>query len=124
MLGMDPENRDALAFVAAAESALPNSIAPSPPAQVGRGGSSAANAPPAGKPAAPVFQSLFSTEGRRGPVAGVVASLWSTPNDPNVGTGQAAATPSSGSAQIVKGAPLDLFQDLPPNVRALFDRSA
>ncbi|MGH6770946.1 MAG: lytic transglycosylase domain-containing protein [Xanthobacteraceae bacterium] len=51
------------------------------------------------------FRSLFMTADARGPVSPVVAELWGAP-----------ATRSGGDA----GAPLDLFQDAPPDARAIF----
>jgi hypothetical protein len=58
---------------------------------------------------APVFHSLFWTDDRRGPVASVVSELWGAP-----------ASPANGSGA---GAPLDLFQNMRPKVRSLFDGS-
>src|SRR4051812_17501139 len=58
------------------------------------------------------FHSLFSTDDRRGAVAGVVSELWGT---------QVAAAPApnaSGSDTL-----LNMFQDTRPNVRGMFDGS-
>ena len=79
--------------------------------------------------AGPIFHSLFHSDERRGAIAPAVADLW------GVGAARAGAetsgsvpaptpivptTPANGSATA---APLDLFQELRPNVRALFDAS-
>jgi hypothetical protein len=58
------------------------------------------------------FHSLFSTDDRRGAVAGVVSELWGTQ------AAAAAASNTSGSDTL-----LNLFQDSRPNVRGLFDGS-
>jgi Transglycosylase SLT domain len=68
------------------------------------------NAPSPG-PDEPMFRSLFLTANPRGAVAPVVVQLW----------GARAARPEGENAA---GAPLDLFQDMHPDVRALFNRSA
>jgi hypothetical protein len=57
------------------------------------------------------FHSLFSTDERRGAVAGVVSELWGT-------QAAAAAANTSGSDTL-----LNMFQDSRPNVRGLFDGS-
>jgi hypothetical protein len=67
----------------------------------------------------PVFHSLFQTEDRRGAVAPVVAALWGAPER---GASIAPGTPSTNAKP--SGGPLDLFQDMPPNVRGLFDGKA
>jgi hypothetical protein len=64
---------------------------------------------------APVFHGLFRTTGADEPVAPVVSSLWTTPAQ--------AAAPKPAVEQAVPaapGSPLDLFQDVRPDVRALF----
>jgi hypothetical protein len=91
----------ALAFAAAA----PPAIAPARPAAPVQ-----ATAPLV-QPGEPVFRSLFLSAEGRGAVAPVVAELW--------GRSAAARTQSDGAP-----APLDLFQDLRPDVRAMFKRSA
>jgi hypothetical protein len=58
------------------------------------------------------FQSLFSTGGRREPMAPLVTALWSTPLQ--------AAGPRPAAARAPKGGILELFQDQAPNSGALF----
>jgi hypothetical protein len=74
----------------------------------------AANVQPigSGDNSSSAFHSLFSTEDRRGAVAGVVSELW--------GTQASAAAASNTSASDTL---LNLFQDTRPNVRGLFDGS-
>jgi len=82
--------------------------------------------------ASPIFHSLFHSDDRRGPVAPIVSQFWGVGAE-RAGTEDTASvpartpvapmpiapfTPAAGS-----GAPLDLFQELRPNVRALFDGS-
>jgi hypothetical protein len=87
----------AFAVAAARPVRSPATAIPVSPAQV------------AAQPSGPAFRSLFLAANARGPVAPVVAELWG-----------AAATQPSGDV----GAPLDLFQDMRPDVRALFRSSA
>jgi transglycosylase-like protein with SLT domain len=81
----------------------------------GVAGAFAANAPPI-RPVddGQVFHSLFRTGERREPVAPAVSELW---------TAQAAAGAASvamAPAGAAHGGPLDLFQTMRPDVRALF----
>ena len=69
--------------------------------------------------AGPVFHSLFNTEDRRGAVAPVVAELWGT----DAARAPVATTPAESRAGGA-ASPLDLFQNMRPNVRGLFDGSA
>ena len=84
--------------------------------------------------ARPMFHSLFHSDERRGAVSPVVAEFWgvgaaragaeeaqaaATPALPAV-----ASTPPAPAGTAGKVVPLDLFQDMRPNVRALFDGSA
>ena len=79
--------------------------------------------------AGPIFHSLFHSDERRGAIAPAVADLWGvgaaragteTSGSVPAPTPIVPTTPANGSATA---APLDLFQELRPNVRALFDGS-
>jgi hypothetical protein len=96
----------AMAFAAAA--ARP-STAPAPALAVGPASPAQAATGAAVRRPEPVFRSLFLTADARGPVAPVVAELWGTP----------AARPDGDA-----GAPLDLFQDMRPDSRAIFKNQA
>jgi Transglycosylase SLT domain len=88
--------------------------------------------------AAPIFHSLFHSDERRGAVAPIVTQFWGVGAE-RAGAGEAASVPApkpvaprtpAASAPIAPpapaggpGMPLDLFQELRPNVRALFDGS-
>jgi hypothetical protein len=82
--------------------------------------------------ARPVFHSLFHSDERRGPVSPVAAELWGV-SAARAGAeeGKVASAPAPpvsalappASAKAGNGLPLDLFQELRPNVRALFDGS-
>jgi hypothetical protein len=65
---------------------------------------------------APSFYSLFSDGDRRTPVSSAVAHLWTSPSS--------AKSESTAAAQPSEPTPLDLFHDLPPNGRALFEGNA
>ena len=69
-----------------------------------------------------VFHSLFWSDDRRGAVAPVVSELWGVHavRTPAQETGAGPAAPPNASSA---SAPLNLFQDMPPNVRGLFDGS-
>jgi len=78
---------------------------------------------PAGPPM-PVFHGLFRSTGSE-PVAPVVSALWGTPSaqpaQPTQPAPPAAASPPPQPVPADRpGGPLDLFQDRPPNVGALF----
>lgn len=75
----------------------------------------AANQPAAARrdSAAPVFQALFHTGERAEPVSPRINQLWSQPRQMAVADPVAAPAPAPGR-------PLDLFQDLRPDVRGLF----
>ena len=89
----------------------------------------AAEQPSARLQAGPIFHSLFHSDERRGAIAPAVADLWGV-GAARAGTERSGSvpaptpivptTPENGSATT---APLDLFQELRPNVRALFDGS-
>jgi hypothetical protein len=67
----------------------------------------------------PVFHGLFRTTERTDPVSPVVSALWGSP--PATTAPPAATTsPPQPTAARRSPAPLDLFQDQPPNVGALF----
>jgi hypothetical protein len=78
-------------------------------------------------PAPPTFNSLFSDQDRRTAVDLTVVALWSVPASPAQASGapaapQRAAAPAANST--TSPASFDLFQDLPPNGRALFGGSS
>jgi hypothetical protein len=76
-----------------------------------------------------VFPNLFSVSERRDPVAPFVKELWeparaatrSVDVSPVSPAAPAVAPPA---AEAAPGPPLDLFQQLKPNIRALFRGSA
>jgi hypothetical protein len=72
----------------------------------------------------PLFQSLFHTGAPRGAVSPAVAALWGARptlrGDAGEGSVATAFAPTAND-QAVAGTPLDLFQDMPPRVRGLFD---
>ncbi len=78
----------------------------------------AANAPPV-RPVddGQVFHSLFRTGERREPVAPAVSQLW------NAQAAAGAASVAVAPAGAAHGGPLDLFQTMRPDVRALFGKS-
>jgi hypothetical protein len=104
-----------LAVAAAVAAAGPASPRPSP----------SPTAPPR-----PSFDSLFSDSQRRSGVAPVVAALWSDPGaDPATSPKAAAFQPTVKSEFQATGqkagaapSPFDLFQDLAPSARALFEK--
>jgi hypothetical protein len=79
------------------------------------------------EPARPVFHSLFHSDERRGAVSPVVAEFWGVgAARAGAGEAQAASAPALPAAApppapAGTGGPLDLFQDMRPNARALFD---
>jgi hypothetical protein len=78
---------------------------------------------PAGRAESP-FHSLFHTSGRRGAVSPVVAALWGGKHVHANGAVEALSAsvkPPSVAAGPADGSTLDLFRDMAPNVRALFD---
>jgi hypothetical protein len=74
------------------------------------------DAPPQPARAGPSFYSLFSNDDRRAAVSPTIAQLWTSPS--------AAQSDSAAAAPASEPTPLDLFQDLPPNGRALFGGNA
>jgi hypothetical protein len=66
----------------------------------------------------PIFHSLFSTDAPRSAVAPVVSALWGSQPSAATGQGVGAAAPVANPKPAA--GPLDLFQDMPPNVRGLF----
>jgi hypothetical protein len=75
----------------------------------------AAANPPVLRPAddGPVFHSLFHAGERREPVAPAVSKLWNTQSS-------AATTGTAVTTAARPGEPLDLFQNMQPDVRGLF----
>src|SRR5581483_2210450 len=71
-----------------------------------------------------IFHSLFQDGGRRTAVSPKLAQLWTgqTSEPGAAGPSNLTSTPAGGAD--ASGGPLDLFQELRPNVRALFDGSA
>jgi hypothetical protein len=86
---------------------------------------SAGSSPAAASQPGPTFDSLFSDSERRTAVAPVVAALWSVPTADLPANRVPVASPMARSADksTTGAAPLDLFQDMRPNVRALFGGS-
>jgi hypothetical protein len=74
----------------------------------------------------PVFPNLFSVSERRDPVAPFVKELWGAPAQRSPAPYAALAAPAAEvpAPEPAAGAPLDLFRDLKPDIRALFRRSA
>ncbi len=106
--------------VASAYAAAPAPPAPAPPVSDTAGVTQVlamANETSAPASPAPTYHSLFQDGNLRGAVSPIVAELWSTPSRTN-SEGAPAAAPARDPA------PLDLFQELPPNGRALFGGSA
>jgi hypothetical protein len=68
--------------------------------------------------AEPVFQALFHTGERREPLAQRVNQLWGTRTASATASGIAPA--DGASPGPARGGPLDLFQDMAPDVRGLF----
>ena len=64
----------------------------------------------------PIFHGLFHADGSREPVAPLVSALWTTPLQPPASKPAAAQRAPAEPASR----PLDLFQDSPPDARALF----
>jgi hypothetical protein len=88
----------------------------------------AANAPPIRRvDDGQVFHSLFRTGERPEPVAPAVRELWTAQaaaGAASIASAPAGAAPvSMAPAGATQGAPLDLFQTMRPDVRALFGRS-
>jgi hypothetical protein len=97
-----------------------------PPAAVALPAAVAPPSPGAGL-AGNAFHSLFHTEDRRGAVSPVVAALWGgKPGQPEPAAPVSAGAPQPPAEAGGSGraAPLDLFRDMAPNVRALFDGTA
>jgi len=94
----------------------------------------AANSPTSAGPKAPVFHSMFQTEGRRGAVAPMVAELWGAPAaqtraaeaETAFGPPAAPAAATAPTTSIAPtpatapASPLELFQETRPKVRSLF----
>lgn len=64
----------------------------------------------------PVFHALFHSSERHAAVAPRINQLWSAPTAP--AQARVAAAPSTAAQTI--GRPLDLFQDMPPDISGLF----
>jgi len=69
---------------------------------------------------APMFHGLFRTSGNPEPVAPIVNSLWSTPQQPDVAAKPAAAATAAAAPAAANSPELGLFQDKLPDARALF----
>jgi hypothetical protein len=84
-----------------------------------------ANGPLAGSADAttPVFHSLFWSDDRRGALAPVVSQLWGA-QGAGAPAQQMEAVPAAPPNASSIGTPLNLFQDMRPNVRGLFDGSS
>lgn len=105
---------------AAAEAAPPRSAQAAAPDPAGVTQALASHQP-AARPdeSGPVFNALFHTGERREAVAPRINQLWAMP--PVSAQPRVAAAPASPPAQApANGRPLDLFQDMPPDVRGLF----
>jgi hypothetical protein len=87
---------------------------------------SSSSPPPRVASVRPVFPNLFSVSERRDPVAPFVKELWGAPPAPSAAPDVAPAAPAAAAPALepAAGAPLDLFRDLKPDIRALFRRSA
>jgi hypothetical protein len=111
-------NARAVAANAVAANAVAANAVPAVPASLG-------SSPPATSQPGPAFDSLFSDSERRTAIAPVVAALWSVPTADLPANGVPVTSPTAKSADksTTGAAPLDLFQDMRPNVRALFGGS-
>jgi hypothetical protein len=109
---LDRRYRVARANVAAVVATVP----PGPPAPdtagTARAFADAARPPVSTAPPKPDFRSLFHTD-MRGPVAPVVSELWGAP----------ARVPANAATGVDAraGSPFDLFQDMRPDARSLFN---
>jgi hypothetical protein len=139
---------NAIEPVQAPAAPVPSVVVAAPPIAAGRSvpdtagiaKAFASSAPPPARVATvrPVFPNLFSVSERRDPVAPFVKELWEpasastrSPVDSAVARVAPAAPPSAAApaaaqpaAEAAPGPPLDLFQQLKPNIRALFRGSA
>jgi hypothetical protein len=128
---IEPVQAPAAALQSAAIVATPIAAGRSAPDTAGIATAFASSAPPPARVAAvrPVFPNLFSVSERRDPVAPFVKELWeparaatrSVDVSPVSPAAPAVAPPA---AEAAPGPPLDLFQQLKPNIRALFRGSA
>jgi hypothetical protein len=73
-------------------------------------------APAAPDESGPVFHALFHSGERHEAVAPRINQLWGTPGN----SAQARVAAASAPPSPAKGRPLDLFQDMPPDVGGLF----
>jgi hypothetical protein len=64
----------------------------------------------------PVFHALFHSGERQAAVAPRINQLWGTP----VAPAQARVAAASRTSAPANGRPLDLFQDMPPDIGGLF----
>jgi hypothetical protein len=128
---VEPASAVAAPLPTAVVFATPVSATRSAPDTAGIANAIAASAPPPARVASvrPVFPNLFSVSERSDPVAPFVKELWQPGREPSSqvdGASNAPATPTSvpPAAASTPGAPLDLFQQLKPDIRAMFRRSA
>jgi hypothetical protein len=75
--------------------------------------------PPAPAPAEPIFHALFHSSERQEAVAPWVNQLWAPPGA-SPPARVAEAIPASPAEAPANGRPLDLFQDMAPDIRGLF----
>jgi hypothetical protein len=103
--------------VAAAET-VPVRLAVATPDPAGTTQAFAAYQPvaPLQEDSGPVFHALFHTGERQEAVAPRINQLWGTPTAPV----QARIAAASGASAPANGRPLDLFQDMPPDIGGLF----
>jgi hypothetical protein len=108
----------------------PPKVVPAAPDTAAIAGAFAAAAPAPARVASArsVFPNLFRDDGRLNPVSPVVTELWGPQRAAANAAGPDAVTPAAPAATpptaSAPGAPLDLFQNLRPDVRALFRGSA
>ena len=134
--------KDAIQPAAAAAASLPAPLVVATPVvatrtapdTAGIANAYAAPAPPPARAASvrPVFPNLFSVSERNDPVAPFVKELWDPARAPSSQIDGAMTTPAAPAVPAVTppttastpGGPLDLFQELKPDIRAMFRRSA
>jgi hypothetical protein len=108
----------AVAANTAAPSSVPNAAAPD------TAGTASAFAVAAARPvvaaAEPAFHSLFHTDEARGAVSPIVTGLWGASANPAAGAGDVPTVTAQAVSAPSAQPPLDLFQDMRPDVRGLF----
>jgi hypothetical protein len=70
--------------------------------------------------AEPAFRSLFHTDEARGAVSPIVTELWGASANPASSSGDVATVTAQAASAPSAQPPLDLFQDMRPDVRGLF----